>query len=147
VVEVEVQEALSGPRLKRARFGFRDLKAYRPAPAVGQTGCFYGVEVGRNDFYVVPLDCFCGQTDPSFANNLAQTRRAGGLLARPEQGLKSRDAEDRLLTAHLLALRSIFAPFRFGETGRAEPIDAEQSKLALLALAEADWKKHGREAR
>jgi len=146
VVEVEVQERFHGPKdNKRVRFGIRDTKAYKPVPAVGQTGCFYGVQVGMNDFYVVPLDCFSAGTGAGFANELAQVRRAGRLLGNLQEGLKSKDPDDRVLAAHLLILRCAFAPFRYGETGKSEPIDADQSKRALLALADADWTKHGGE--
>lgn len=148
IVEVEVQETFYGAKdVKQVRFGLRDIKSYKPVPAVGQTGYFCGVKVGMNDFYVVPLDCFCGQNQPTFAQDVALARRLGRLLARPKEGLKSKNPADRVLTAHVLVLRSMFAPFRYGETGKAEPIDAEESKLAMLALAEADWDKHGREVK
>lgn len=146
VIEVDVLESFYGPKdVKKARFGIREPKAYKPDLAVGQTVCICGVKVGKNAFDIVPLDCLVRQTDPGFEKDLALARLAGRLLARPEEGLKSKDADDRVLAAHLLILRSTFAPFRHGQTGKAEPIDAEQSKLALLALAEADWDKHNQE--
>ena len=146
VVEVEVQETFVGPKdAKRARFGLRETKAYKPAPAVGQIGCFCGVKVGANDFYIVPLDCFFGSDQPRFSQDVDLARRLGRLMERPKEGLQSKDPDERVLAAHMLILRSMFAPFRYGETGKAEPINAEESKLALLALAEAYWNKHGRE--
>jgi hypothetical protein len=148
VVEVEPQESLYGPKdRKRVRFGFRDTQAYRPALAVGQTGYFCGVQVGRNDFSIVPIQCFCEQNDPGFAKDLASARRLGRLLGEPEKGLNARDEDDRLLTAYLLILRHCYAPWRRGETGKTEPIDAEQSQRILLELAGGDWAKHRLEVR
>jgi hypothetical protein len=152
IVEVEIAEPLFGAKgVKRARFGFigslEKNVQYQPAPAVGRSGCFFGVKVGNNDFYVVPRFCYHDQKAPGFADDLALARRAGRLLAKPTEGLKSKDPDERVSAAYLLILRSLFAPFRHGETGKSVPIDAEQSKLALLALAKADWKKHGKEVR
>lgn len=146
VVEVEVQELLHGPRdVKRVRFGFKDGKATKFA--VGDVGCFFGVKIAKNDFYIVPLDCFCEQKTPAFAQDLATARRLGRLMAEPEQGLNAKDADDRLLTAYLLLLRSCYVPWRHGETGKVEPLDAAQSKRILLALADGDWSKQRREVR
>jgi hypothetical protein len=147
-VEVQVKEVLHGGKgMKQVRFGFRDIKAYTPGLALGQTGYFCGVKVGKNDFYIVPFDCFCEEKQPQFEKDLPAARRLGKLVEDPEQGLKSADAEDRLLTAYLLILRYCYVPWRHGETGKSEPIDAGQSKRILLALAEADWKKNSQELR
>ena len=50
--------------------------------------------------------------------------------------MKAKDAEDRFLTAGMLIAR-----YRTRKTPKAEetPIDAEQSKQILQALAAADW--------
>ena len=78
---------------------------------------------------------------------MTAARRLGRLLQDPEEGLKSTDAEDRLLTAYLLILRNCYVPWRRGLAGKAEPLDAEQSKRILLALAEGDWEKNKQEVR
>jgi hypothetical protein len=148
VVEVEVKETFYGPSdAKRVRFGLVQAKTYDPAPAVGQRGLFCGVKVGKNDFFVVPRGAYCGEDAKPFAQDVEQARRLGRVLAQSKGGLTSKDVTERVLAAHVLILRSMFAPWRFGETGKAEPIDAEQSKLALKALAEADWDKHSQEVR
>lgn len=150
IVEVEVKESLYGAKDKKhLRFGIRDIGWYKqeskPGPVVGKTGYFCGVQVGKNDFYIVPLDCFCAEKGPDFEKDLPAARRLGQLLEDPEKGLKSASAEDRLLTAYLLLLRFCYVPWRHGETGKTQPIDAEQSKRILLALAEGDWKKNSQE--
>ena len=116
--------------------------------AVGQTGCFFGVKIGKNDFSIVPLECFIASESGGFTKDLAEARRLGRVLGNLDDALKAKDADGSgVAAAHLLVLRSTFVPFRHGETGTATPLDAEQSKRALLALADADGEKHGRELR
>ncbi|HKB37280.1 MAG TPA: hypothetical protein VKD72_12570 [Gemmataceae bacterium] len=150
LVEVEVKESLFGAKdKKQIRFGFinRFKQEFKPAPAVGQVGYFCGLQAGENDFYIVPLGCFCEEKSPGFKADFAVVRRLGRLLQDPDKGLKSTDAGDRLLTGYLLVLRSCYVPWRRGVAGKPEPIDAEQSKRILLALAEGDWKKNRQEVR
>src|SRR5262249_20100477 len=61
----------------------------------------------------------------------------------PMASLKSKDADERVLTAGMLIHR--YRDYRKNPTGKAkqEPIDAAESKQILLALAEADWNKGG----
>jgi hypothetical protein len=145
VAEVQVSETVCGARgTKRVRLGFIgfSLKSgqYKPAPAVGREGCFYAVKHWTKDFYVVPVGGFLDGKGADFDKNLALTRRCGRLLERPEPGLTSKDAGDRALAAYLLVLRYTYAPLRwYGRDTKLEPIDAGQSKLILLSLAEADW--------
>jgi hypothetical protein len=150
IVDVEIKESLYGAKdKKQVRFGFPDIDKQRAKPGltVGQIGYFCGLRDGTNDFYIFPVGCSGADKDPGFEKDLTAARRLGRLLEHSEQGLKSTDVEDRLLTAYLLVLRNCYAPWRRGSVGKAEPIDAEQSKRILLALAEGDWKKNRREVR
>ncbi len=152
VVEVEVLEVLFGPKdVKKVRFGFIDSLAknvqHKAIPAVGQTGCFFGVKIDKNDFDVIPRGCYHEENQPGFASDLALARRLDGLLEQPKAGLRSKDPDDRTLAAYMVLLRSQFAPFRHGESSASEPIDAELSKLTLHALAEADFHKYNKELR
>jgi hypothetical protein len=65
-------------------------------------------------------------------------KRCGKLLKDPIAGLKSKDAEDRLLTATMQVAR-----YRTPRenANKQEAIDAEESKLLLQTLADADWTK------
>src|SRR5262249_60224743 len=115
IVEVEVKESLYGAKKKKqVRFGFlnRFKQGFKPAPAVGQTGYFCGLPAGANDFYIVPLGCFGVEKGTGYDKDLAALRRLGRLLEDPDKGLKSTDAADRRLTAHLLLLRSSYVPCR-----------------------------------
>jgi len=150
VVEVEVRESLYGAKEKKQlHFGFPniDKQAVKAGLTVGQIAYFCGLRDGENDFYIVSVGCFCAANDRGFDKDLTAARRLGRLLQDPEEGLKSTDREDRLLTAYLLILRNCYVPWRRGLAGKAKPIDAEQSKRILLALAEGDWKNNSPEVR
>src|SRR5262249_1180158 len=58
--------------------------------------------------------------------------------AEPMTGLRSKNADERVLTAGLLVAQ--YRAYKPGEP-KQEPIDAEQSKLILKALAVADFTK------
>ena len=67
---------------------------------------------------------------------ITQDEGTAKLLAKPMDGLKSKDADERLLTAALLIAR--YRTPKAGQT-RTESIDADESKLILQTLADADW--------
>jgi len=71
-----------------------------------------------------------------FEKQVADAKKYAKRLADSTAGLKSKDAEDRLLTASMLISR-----YRTPVSGteKPEPIAAEESKLILDALAGADW--------
>jgi hypothetical protein len=103
-----------------------------------QEGLFFLTKHHSEDFYVVGtgyLDVM-DKKNPTFEKDLEFTKRCCKLLADSDAGLKSKDAEDRFLTAAMLVTR-----YRTDKTGagKTEPIDADQSKLILKTLAEADW--------
>ena len=91
------------------------------------------------DFYVgVQYYDFINKTgDANFDKSMDEVRRAVKLLADPAAGFKSKDADDHFLTAALLVTR--YRMRRVGGADKTEPIDAEQSKQILQALADADW--------
>lgn len=142
--DVEVSEPLLGPKAaKKVRLAFLGIQVksgeHKPAPAVGQEGCFYAVRHCTEDFYVVPAGGFHDKNAKDFEKELALTRRCCKFLSEPNPALKAKELQDRVLTAYLLALHYTYAPMRLRGKNEAKPIDAEQSKLILLALAEADW--------
>ena len=146
VVDVAVTEVLFGPKVKEAALGFISVKLkggqYKPAPAVGMEGIFFGAQPEGGDFLVVPSGCFVESKDADYDKTLAVARRSAKMLNEPAEGLKSKDASERILAAEMVILRSSYAPMRWwGGSVRFEPIDAEQSKQVMLALAEADWPK------
>src|SRR5262249_1546783 len=58
------------------------------------------------------------------------------LLEDPDTSLKAKDEADRFLAAAMLVVRYTT---RRSPNAKTEPIDAEQSKRILQALAGADW--------
>jgi hypothetical protein len=112
---------------------------------IGHEACYFLVKHPKKDFYTV--NNFAdfinktpgGKPDPNFAKVTEEVQHAIKLLAKPKEGLKSKKAEDRLITAAMLIDRYRTPPPGVTEP-RTEPIDREISKLIFEALANADWK-------
>jgi hypothetical protein len=104
----------------------------------GQEGLFYVKKHATESFYVAegPYSFTNKENKENFAKEVQDGKKAVKLLANPKAGLKSKEAKDRLLTAGLLLgqYRQWTAP-----NPKTEPIDAEESKLILAAIAEGDW--------
>lgn len=105
---------------------------------VGQEGLFYLTKHGKESFYLVPnyYDVTAKEA-PNFKKDHEEAKVYAKLLADPMAGLKSKDAKERLMMASLL-----IAQYRTPRSGaKLEAINAEESKLILTALADADWKQ------
>ena len=104
---------------------------------VGQTGLFYLTKHFQAPIYTLPaVYGFTQRTNANYDKEVAEAQTSAKLLDNPMAGLKSTDKNKSFLTAALL-----IAHYRRGVPGKSktEPIDAEQSKLILQALANADW--------
>ena len=89
------------------------------------------------DFYVGQAYYdFIDKKNADFDKSLDEIKRCAKLLADARGSLQSKSADDRFLTAAMLLAR--YRTARPGET-KTEPIDAEESKAILQALADADW--------
>ncbi len=73
---------------------------------------------------------------------LAEARPLVAALKAPRKALTDKDASTRVTAAYLLLARYRAAPLVAKPKWEAVP--AEESKLILLALADADWKADGR---
>jgi hypothetical protein len=166
VAIVKVQKALvgGGKGMKEIRVGFI------PAPAGGdvapgggpgirphirirryptfslslnQEACMFLNKHPKADFYVG--QGFAGlinkEGNANFEKELAEVKQAAKLLADPKAGLKSDNADERLLTVGMLITR--YRTPQQPQVGepKTEPIDAKESKLILETLAKADWKQ------
>jgi hypothetical protein len=140
IAVVTVSDGLLGTKgAKTVRLGFVPIPPnvrINPAPlqpAVDMEGCFF-LHASDNDFFTVrsQLD-FINKSNEA---DVALVKRCTTLLATPDASLKAKDAEDRFFTASML-----LGQYRTRRSANAkeEPIDAEQSKLILQALAGADW--------
>jgi hypothetical protein len=106
--------------------------------ALEQEACLFLVKHPTEDFYVgqAYYDVINKKDNADFDKNLDEVKRAVKLLADPMAGLKSKSNDERFQTAALLVAR--YRTPRPGQT-KTEPIDSEESKQILLALADADW--------
>jgi hypothetical protein len=116
-----------------------------PAPfprktlTVDTEGCFLLKKQGDETFYRLVdsnWNDYIAKGDRDSDKKVALVKRSLKLLDDPDNGLKSKEAADRLLTATLLLNRFQAAA---GPKAKAEPIDAAQSKLILEAIAGGDW--------
>jgi len=81
-------------------------------------------------------DAMQKQNNPNFAKEVEEIKKAAKLLEKPMDGLKSKDADERFQTAALLLTRY---RNKRSEEQKTEEVDADESKLILQTLAEADW--------
>jgi len=153
IAKVKVSETLIGKEVKEIQVGYfpparpkpvKDRPVFvRPRPGVqlqqDEEYCLILVKhPSKKDVYVVAAyyDHVAKKGNPNFNKEIETIKKAAKLLARPIDGLKSKDADERLQTASLLVTR-----YRTNRTGQAktEQAPADESKLILEALASADW--------
>jgi len=77
-----------------------------------------------------------GESADNYDSVVTQVKQCQKFSADPDAGLKSKDARERLLTTALL-----LSTYRKAQKVKAEEFSAEQSKLMLQTLLEADWQK------
>jgi hypothetical protein len=151
VATIKVSEGLGVNGLSTIKVGFlptapvKPIRPGRPALpsmpdinlAKGQQVCLFLRQHHKEDFYVA-VNSFAGLLDrksPTYAKDLAEVKRVCKLLAKPTVNLKSRSAAVRFETAGLLVQR--YRTFR--PKAKQEPIEAEESKLILQAIANSNW--------
>jgi hypothetical protein len=144
VAVVTIADPLLAPQgAKTIRLAFQPLPpgvAVSPPPfqpTMGLEGCLFLTKLPDADVYTVAGALpFVPKQSPTFEKDVALLKRCIKLMENPNDSLKAKEAEDRFLTAAML-----LAKYRSRRTqnDKSEPIDAEQSKLILQALAGADW--------
>jgi hypothetical protein len=146
VAVIAVEEAIRGTGEQReVRVAFRAVHSTDPRftkfeLAVNQQACFVLKHHHEMDFYVATRRM--SKEDANYERDLAEVRRAARCFADPLAALKCKDAADHLVAAELLITRYRGAGFVGAPAGKrikVEPIDADESRLILLALADADW--------
>jgi hypothetical protein len=113
-----------------------------PKLTIDQEGIFFLQKHPGESFYTMQnANSFITKpNNDNFDKELERVKECAKLLADAKANLKSKKAEERELTAAMLVCR--YRPFR-GPDAKSEPIDAEESKLILTALAEANWAPKG----
>jgi hypothetical protein len=111
--------------------------------AEGQEGCFFLTKHPEEPFYVAQAayEFLDKAKTKAYDKKLAEIKHCSELLQDPDAGLRTQNPADRLLTAAMLIFR--YRTARYVYTGRptTEPVNANQSREILKALAEAEWKE------
>ncbi|MGE3807902.1 MAG: hypothetical protein AB7K24_24825 [Gemmataceae bacterium] len=162
VAVIKVDEALVGAKgLTHVRVGFIAPVAPQPVPnqpnrpiapiaprrnfgpnlTVGLDACFLLDPHHDQTFHIVSGFqgvIAKGKDATEFNKQMAELRRCAKLLEKPMDGLKSKDANDRFTTAAMLMSR-YSTPAPYSRDNKRETIDAEESKLILLAIRDGNW--------
>jgi hypothetical protein len=145
VAVIAVDEVIVGPKeLREVRVAFKAVYSSQPLARnleliVGEEGCYLLKRHHDMDFYVWTLRE--KKDHPNYQRDVVQVRQAGRCLRDMLAGLKSKEPEDRLVAASMLIQRYRGQHLvTAGQPFKQVPIDAEESKLILLALADAEWK-------
>ena len=160
IAVVKVAEVIHGPKdVKQLRLGFVSPdqnravdKTGKNMPSLGQAdfrsvkegqdGLFFLRKHHQSDFYVNTMligGFLPSGAAPEFAKNLEIARRLSKVLEFPLEALKADNASNRFLAATMLINRYRLDGIKASKLPE-KGIDAEESKLLLKTLAEAEWK-------
>src|SRR5262249_23930638 len=159
IAVVKVQEVIHGQKdVKELRLGFTSFdqaqKVFKTGKAmptlshgefmrvtVGQEGMFFLRKHQQGNFYVnfAFIGGFLASDDiPDFTKNLEKARRLDNVLRLPLEALKAENESNRFLAAAMLVSRYRLSWLKDRKLPE-KAIDADESKLILKTLAEADW--------
>ena len=155
IAVVTVSEAIKGAKdMKTIRLGFipppqagngkppfirPGIGRFNVNFTVGQDGMFFLTKHHQEKFYIAPMYFdFVNGDNPNFKNEVRQAKLAVKIGNNPQAALKSKDNEERFFAAAMLIDK--YRPF-VGPQAKTEAIPAEESKLILTALLNADWKQ------
>ena len=121
----------NGPRLSRQP----------PSVEVGQEGLFMVHRFAGKDVLMAPNPgYFVGADQPNFKSEIADAKKAAVIVQNPVAALKSKDSKEQLFGVQVLLNKYREVPSGVNPAAlKQEPIDAEESKLILSAIAGADW--------
>ncbi len=92
------------------------------------------------DFYTIPgIQDAIKKAATDYKDKVEEAKKDAKLLADPMASLKSKEAEERFITAAMLIERYRTQKHPTGNPPKQEPIDAAESKLILETLRDADW--------
>jgi hypothetical protein len=109
-----------------------------PELAKDQEACLFLSKLPNETFYVLKRS-YDILDKKAFEKDATEIKRLVKLLADAKQSLTSKNEDDRLLAANMLVIK-----YRNPVNGsdKTAPIDAEESKLILNIIADADWNKN-----
>jgi hypothetical protein len=151
IAVVKINEGIKGAKagLETLRIGFVLIE--KPDPIVIRTGArpvqleawqeglFLLKKQAKEDFYTIGgvVGYYINSDKNKDFDKEVQAAKASAKVTENLTGsLKAKDAEERLLAAAILIEK--YRTFR-GPNAKQEPIDADQSRQILQALAGADW--------
>ena len=151
IAVVKVNDAIKGAKdAKTLRIGFVPTPDGRPKiirPGfrpiqlqVGQEGIFLLAKNAKGDFYTIGGQAgfyINSENNKDFDKEVQIAKTTVKVLNKPMDALEAKNAEERLIAAAVFIDK--YRTFR-GPRAAQEPINAEESKLILQALANADWK-------
>jgi hypothetical protein len=138
VARIRIETTLLGAsKVEEVRVGVGPGRAM-PKLEVGLKGCFFLHKHSEEPFYVLTAgsDFIEHGKAKEYDKDVALARRCSNLLAKTDEGLSSKDAEDRLLTAAMLIFQFRTVRQAYRKAPRTEPIDAGLSQRILAVLAE-----------
>ncbi len=125
-----------GPAMRRPFPGIVQMNL-----TVGQDGMFALNKHHKENFYLAPnYTSFVGrENNPGFDGAVKTAKQLAKVMGNPVAALKADDKDDRYAAAAILVgkYRNVSNPT--GAALKQEPIDAEESKLILKAIAGGDW--------
>ena len=150
VAVVKVETALTGAaNATHVKVGFVAPPKNAPAPgrgyaavalAEGAEGLFFLTMHHSGAFYTLsPMLAQVETTSDNYKAQVAQTKRAAAVLAEPAKALKADKAADRGFAATVVAMKYRAFPENAAEVETVK-VPADESRLVLKALAEANWK-------
>ncbi|MBY0455918.1 MAG: hypothetical protein K2V38_01125, partial [Gemmataceae bacterium] len=105
----------------------------------GMEGLFFLTKHHGGDFYTIsPLMPPTDAKAADYKAQVEQVKKGAAVLAEPVKGLKAEKAADRFFAAHVLVTKYRTYPETGGEVEIVK-VPAEESKLILAAVAEANW--------
>jgi hypothetical protein len=161
VASIKIDDAITGAKgLTHVRVGFipappinpnEPVRPIRPglrggfnaSVEVGQEGCFFLAKFAPGDFLIVPQFCqFIDKKADGFEKQVTLVRKTIAVLNDPLKALKAKDQSGRFEAAAMLLQKYNAYPAKRGGKVSRQPVGAEESKLILTALMEADWSKN-----
>ena len=110
-----------------------------PELKVGEEMLFFLSKHPNGEFFVMPgMSPPVAVKDENGKKELEAVKKIAAVIADPMKGLKSDKADVRTETAAVMVMKYRAYPDQGGEVDQV-PINAEESKLILKALAEANW--------
>lgn len=147
IAVVKIDDAIVGAKgLTHLRFAVAPGRGIRVGRGFmklneGMEACFFLSPVQGESFYTAPMYYDVMPKDgENFKRDVDLLKQCAKLLEDPSRGLTSSDPAVRFMTTAVLIARYRTPPAGANELTQ-EPLDQKESKLLLLALADADWEK------